>query len=174
MNTTVIKASIDAGKPLLEISSILGDGTIVDLAKLIKCDEARIKEFISTFMHRKKISAKLRWESLVVLNRKMDAYKLINIDAEGNFDYVDSTFLQYVIDRSIALVGIPVTHANISNGIAGQLSNQYNSYVKAMYVMTHFVTQYEAFLYSEFALDFYSPEQLLQAISIVNEINEQP
>jgi hypothetical protein len=172
MNTTVIKASIDAGKSLAEIATILGDGTIVDLAKLIKYDEARIKEFLSTFLHRKKISVKLRWDSLVILNRKMDVFKLINIDSDGNFDYIDGPFLQYAIDRYVALVGVPVTHANISNGIAHQISNQYNSYVKAMYVMTHFVKQYEAFLYSEFATDFYSPEQLLTAVSIVNEINE--
>jgi len=171
MNTTVIKASLDAGMSLLEVSSKLSTGdTIVDLANIIKCSEPRIKEFIDTFLHRKKIPAKVRYDSLVVLNRKNDAFKLINIDSEGNFDYVDTAFLQYVIDRSIALVGIPVTHANISNGIACQIPNQYNAYVKAMYVMAEFVKQYEVFLYSEFANDFYTPDQLLQAISIVNEI----
>lgn len=174
MNKTVIKASIGAGKSLLEISSILGNGTIVDLADLIRCDEKRIAEFINTFTHRKKIPHKLRWDSLVILNSKEAAFKLINIDSEGNCDYQDAAFLGYVIDRYVALMGIVNTHNTISNAIAHQMINcRYNSYVQAIHVVAHFVKEYEAFLYSEFASDIYQPEVLLEAISIVNDINAQ-
>lgn len=174
MNNTVIKASVDAGMSLLEVSTKLGpNDTIVDLAQLIKCDSARVKEFINTFTHRKKISPKVRWESLIVLNSKEAAFKLVTIDKEGEFDYADTTFLAYVIDRYVALTGILQTHNVISNAIAASMTNsRYNSYVQAIKVMVKFVKEYEPFLYSEFASDFYSPEVLLEAISIVETYKE--
>jgi hypothetical protein len=174
MNITLVKASVEAGTSLLEISNKLlsPTDTLIDLANLIKCYPERVNEFIATFMHRKKVPAKVRWESLIVLNCKQNAFSLINIDKDGSFIYQDEAFLSYVIERYVALTGIPATHAAISNALANKMiNNRFNSYVQSIHVMAKFVKSYEVYLYSEFANDFYTAEVLLEAINIVSEAN---
>ncbi len=175
MNTVGVSSALKANITIPNIVNKFVKGAdFVEFAILIKNDPHQVEEFLRMFIHRKKIPHAIKWNTLVALDQKHRAFELVSFDNEGKPVYEDEAFLAYVIKRSLTLLGIPFTH-NFIAGSMDQLHSidqRFNTYVSAMYLMKHFVKEFEPFLYSEFAPDHYSPEMLLQALSIVEETDE--
>lgn len=174
MNTTLVNLSIKAGLPLSAITSkfMIANEELVDFANLIKHDEIRVNEFIKTFVHRKKLAPKVRWDILVTLNKQEYMINFITLDDMGKPEYEDEPFVAYVIKRYITIMGIPTTFTVIAHDLF-TIDKKFNTQTSTMYILKHFAKEYYSeFLYSEFASNNHTPESLLRAISIVEEDSE--
>jgi hypothetical protein len=167
MNNVAIKASINSDMSLSKIIAKFPETNLIQLVELIKHDNKRIDEFVNTFISDDTYPENERWTALVNLGRKESVFSFITVDEEENLTYKNENLIRYAISRYVALTGIPNTQNVISNNM--KLTHRYNSYLTSIQVMADFVKEYPAYIYSEFAGDYYSNEMLLEAIAIVTE-----
>jgi hypothetical protein len=175
MNTVGVETALKAKVPVqMIVNKFVSGADYMTFAALIKNDPYQVEEFLKMFLHKKKLPAAIKWNTLVTLNKKERAFDLVTFDETGHPIYEDSSFTIYVIKHSLNLIGIPATHDFITRSIQETYGHdcKFNPYICCMYIMKDHVPDFNKFIYSEFAADYYEPKVLLQAMAILEEDSE--